>query len=816
MKDKSYGHPFRKSLSCGHFLFTFRTFGKNLIYGIINLLGLTLGLAVAVLIFFFVQDEISYDKFFPGYDRVARIQPTVTKGAAQQTWATSEGFIATAIQNTYPEVETFTKVLRMDEPLIIKTGAHEFLEGYAIAADSAFFSVFSIPFIHGDPATSLQKPDGIVISKAVAGRWFGEQEPAGQTVLIDGSAVVVTGVFDDLPPTSHLQFTIVLPLRAIWPDADQSRNMYAFYSYLKLRSPNDIETLSAKLLSDWQKLYGYNMAGQPAPPGFSTRLNLMPVSSIHLESKAEKEFGVNGSIQMVYLFAAVACLILVIVVINYINLSNAVALKRVREIAVRKMMGASRGKIFYSFVSETHLLTLLAIGSSMAVVAVLMPRFNMLTGKHFEWPMLFNVPLLTFLSALWLLLSALSGIYPATMLSSFKPVEVMKSGISIAKGGQGMLFFRRGLLVFQFAISALLMVMALTVWKQMNLINTTNTGFNKENVLVVATKGQPGDKIQAFKEEVTRLGNVESASFTSAVPGKRIVFLTVRIPELEGSNGDQDKGIRNMRVLAVDEDFVQTMRLEIKEGRDFSRVNSADVTSAFLLNEAAVKEFNLDNPVGRPFEYVFGETKKGQIVGIVKDFSYASVHSKVEPLMIHLLPWYSFLCIRLHPGHTVESVKAIDLIWKQTSSSPFTYSFLDQTYDSQYKSEQITAELMTYFTVLALLFATLGLFGIVTFFVTQRTKEVCIRKVFGATRLSLLKELSREYLVIVCAGNLIAFYPAWWLARQWLEKFVVRTELSPKLFVFTLLISLTLAVAVILNTLIKTASTNAAVVLRNE
>jgi putative ABC transport system permease protein len=350
----------------------------------------------------------------------------------------------------------------------------------------------------------------------------------------------------------------------------------------------------------------------------------------------------------------------------------------------------------------------------------------------------------------------------------------------------------------------------------MNLINSLDPGFNKNNVIVVSMRGDVYERNRTFKEEVEKLKEVEYSSFTSTIPGKRVVFLTVRIPELASTLGETSDGSFNMRVLAVDEDFVKTLQLKIVDGRDFSIENGADKESAFLLNEAAVKEFNLKDPVGKQFEYLFRAQKKGTIIGIVKDFNYASIHSKVEPLMIHIMPWRSFLCVRLNTSNPSKSIDDIERIWKQLSSAPFTYSFLDESYDALYKSERVMTELITYLTVLALAFAGLGLFGIVSFFLTQRTREVGIRKVFGASRFSLLKELSREYMFIVIAGNILAFYPAWWIAQQWLEKFVVKTELSSSTFLVALAASVALAVCSILHVIIRTARTNPATILRNE
>jgi putative ABC transport system permease protein len=690
------------------------------------------------------------------------------------------------------------------------------LETGQIAVDSCFFKVFPFTFIYGDRNTALDKPDGIVISNEVSRRLFGDIDPVGKIIMKDNSAVVINGVFEDVPDNSHFSFKIIVPLKSIWPDADGSRNMYAFYSYLRLKSASQIKSVSEKLLNDWYAIYGYlDEKGAPKPPlNFKTRLGLMPLSAIHLDSRAEKEFGVNSNRQVVYIFIVVAFLILIIVVINYINLSNAMAMKRSREVSIRKTIGALRSKLFLNFILESYVFTLLAFALSLVIMILLVPSFNSLTGKQFDIQQLISYQALAPAFLLWIVLGFLSGFYPALILSSFNPIQVLRSGIGSGKSGAISLYLRRGLLVFQFAISALLILGTLAIRSQLDFIKTMNMGFNKDNVVIVPVKGDI--KRDVLKNEVNQLKGVERSAFASVAPGKRVVILNVRVPDLAGSQNGNDDGTREMRVMAVDPDFIKTMQLEVIEGRDFSKDNPSDEKSAFLLNEAAVKEFRLKDPVGKPFEYLFDEPKSGHIIGVIKDFNFASIHSKVEPLMLHILPWYSTLCIRLNNDANSESIDGIEKIWKSMSSSPFQYYFLDDSYDALYKSEKITGRLVTYLTILALAFACLGLFGVVSFFIEYRTREVGIRKVLGASLISLLQELSKEYVLVVILGNIIALFPAWLLINQWLQKFAYRVELSVLPFLVTFLVSIILAYCSILQVIIKTARKNPAIVLKSE
>ena len=791
---------------------------KNWKYAAINLSGLTLGLTVCIFIYLFVKDELSYDRYLAGEDRVVRIQPTVITGDNEQVWATSEGFVVPAIASHYPEIEAATRFVRNDDGVEFSIGANRYSEYHVIAADSTFFDVFPFPFAYGERNASFTRPDAVVISQKTAKKLFGNINPVGKVLNCFGTNFTLTGVFKDIPANSHFNFEMIFPLKYFWDDPDHSRNMFAFYSYLRLRSPGQINLLSGKLLRDEKLIYGNQdkMKIAPGPPGVSVQLHLIPVSAIHLTSKGEKEFAANGNLQVVYIFIAIACLILVIVVINYINLSNAMALKRWREVGIRKAIGDTWPRLMVGFMLESYMFTAMAFLFSLALVILLMPWFGDFSGKQFDLRSLFYFQNSGILVLLWLVLGFLAGIYPAAVFSSVKPSNVVKAGTGIARSGGFSLFFRRGLLVFQFMVSFLLIVCTVVIRGQMHFIETMDTGFNRKNVLVIPIKEDIRSKTKALKSELAKLPEVEGAAFTSAVPGKRIVILSVRVPELAGSVNAQDSGMRDMRVMSVDADFIRTLQIPVLTGRDFSMQNVSDANSAFILNEAAVKELGLKNPVGSPFEYTFGDLQKGHVIGVVKDFNFASVRNRVEPLMLHIYPWYSSLCIRLNTGDVNGSIQRIERVWKSFSSTPFEYSFLDASYAALYRSEQTASSLITYMSFLALLFACIGLFGVVSFFIQQRTKEVGIRKLLGAPRLSLLRELSKEYIMVVIVGNILALYPAWYFVTRWLENFTYRISLSAGAFLLAFGICLAFACGSILRVIIRIARTNPAVVLRNE
>ncbi len=797
---------------------------KNKSYTFINLFGLTLGLTVCAFILLYVQDELSYDKYLSGHDRVIRLQPSAVGPDGEEEWATSEGFVVPQLASMYPEIESAARLLRIDNEVIFRIDSTDISQDGVIAADSALFKVFPLEFIYGDRNTALEKPGAIVISLDVARKFFGNIDPIGKALSTDFSTYEVTGVFKNIPSNSHFHFGIVFPLKTWFPDADQSRNMYAFYSYIRLKPSAQVHTFINEVLNEWYDKHGFASEDQRKSTAAKISLRGKLLADIHLQSHAEKEFETNGQLQLVRIFIAVALLILIIATINYINLSNAIAIKRAKEIAIRKTVGASRRKLFFNFLVESYMFTLIAFLLSGLIVAMLLNKFSVFTGRHFDLWTLADTRFVLMMLAVWIVLGFLSGFYPASVLSSFNPIQALKSNIHGGKSNKLLLGLRRGMIVFQFAISSFMIVCAFTIQQQLNYIETRNVGFDKNNVVVVTLPSNDhrnrGNR-ETLKTEIEKIPAVESASISSVVPGKRVVFLTVRVPDLAGlaANAEgTDDGTRNMRVLAADHDFVKTLGLQIVEGRDFSIANASDVESAFILNEAAVKEFNLKDPIGRPFEYVFGELKKGSIIGVVKDFNFASIHSEVEPLMLHFQQnFFSTLSIRLKNGQDLPSAIAqIESTWKNVIDLPFKYNFLDAAYDDLYRSERATGRVMTNLTILALVIACLGLFGIVSFFVVQRTREVGIRKVFGASPSSLYKVLSHEYVFMVVVGNAVAFYPSWLMSHQWLQQFSYRVELSWLIYPVAFAASGFLAILSISYVILKTSKANPASILRTE
>lgn len=795
---------------------------KHKSYMLINLFGLTLGLAVSIFILLFVRDEFSYDKFLPGYEQVCRIQFLATTETETEEWATTEGFIIPMMMSQFPEVEAATRILKTEREVALRTETEIFAQDGFLAVDSTFFKVFPFEFIYGDRHTAMDRPDGIVITQSVAKKFFGDVDPIGKILTAEFGDLTVTGVIRDVPKSSHFHFNVAFPLRQWWRSIDESRGAFAVYSYVRLKNSTTPAEFQEKNLKDWYNRYGYvNAEGQPeTASGPAVTLLVKPIKDIHLQSHAEKEFEPNGQIQVVYIFIGVGLFLILLATINYVNLSNAIAIKRAKEVAIRKTIGASQQRLFISFVLESYTFTLLAFVLAIVIVVVLLPEFNSFTGKEIELKLLLKGDFIVILLMAWLVLGFFAGLYPAMILSSFDPVQAFKSATTGKATGKFAIYFRKGLIVSQFTISAFMIVGALTIHRQLNFIDSMNVGFNKNNVIVLPLTGDARSKLDALKTEISRVRGVEACAATSVVPGKRVMFLGVRVPSLAGveaEDGSTD-GSRAMRVIGADEDFIKSLGLTLAEGRNFEVNSVADSAGAFILNEAAVREFKLEDPVGSSFEYIYTETPKvGKVIGVVKDFNFASVHAAVEPVMIHIYPpIYTTLCVRVDGSNLSTTIEKVEEAWAGVTSFPFSYQFLDSSYDAMYKTERATGQIITSFTVLALIIAGLGLFGIVSFFVTQRTREVGVRKVFGASHLSLVNILSREYVVMAIVGNLVAIYPAYLIVNQWLQQFAYHIELSFISFVVAFLLCELFAFLSIIFVIMRTVRVNPSIILRHE
>ena len=792
-----------------YFKVAFRNLFKYKGYSFINIFGLTLGLCTSMLIFLYVQDELSYDKMHEDANLIFRLENWSRYEEDENHWAATQGFLIADVVGRYPEIKSATRVYAANTPETFNTDVNFYNEKDVFYADSTFFDVFSFKSLYGDINTALDDPGNIVLTESTAIKYFGKPDPIGEIIKRGSTPFRVTAVIEDVPYNSHFRFDMMIPMSEFARRAPQyvnGRAGSAFYSYVRTINEGAAETLRSKLDNDVLEIMNIRNENDEiaAVEGLSIQILMMPLTDIHLHGHAEKEIAANGDAQYIYIFSTVAIFILVIASFNYMNLATARSTKRSKEVGMRKVLGARKNQVFWQFLSESFFFTAISIVLSLIAVIALIPSFNDFTGKRISNSLWTNPELLVTIGLVYLPVSLLSGLYPSIFLSSFQPLKALKSNVLSGKGQSATVYLRRGLVILQFGISILLIIGASTIYRQLSYIENKDVGFNKEQVLVLKLPGRGTVRnLETIKQEFASDPSVLAAAPSSVIPGERVHIMTVRVPDLvtsdAGNEGQQDdNGYRGMRIISGDEDLAEVFGLQIVDGRDLSTEMVTDETQGFLLNEAAIREFGLEeNPVGRRFEYVYGlpEPKAGHIVGVIKDFNYASLHSEVEPLMIHVFPSHAaYLNVRINTDQVSETIARLEQKWTTLQpSAPFEYFFLDNLYDAQYKTEMSMGKTITFFTVLAIVIACMGLFGLASFITEQRTKEIGVRKVLGASISSIMLALSKEFVLMVLLASLLAVYPAYYLLNGWLDGFAYRVNISPLTFIIAAVSALLIA-----------------------
>ncbi len=555
---------------------TFRFFIKHKAYSLTNVFGLGIGLATCIIIFLFVQDELSYDRFHADAGNIYRLEPHYIGNGEDSHWAASEGNLIPAMLSLYPEIKAGVKFHKTASTFVLRYNDKIFREEGLLYADSGFFDVFSFEMISGNKDLALKGPGKIILTESTARKYFGDEDPLGKIIKAEGRSYQVSGVIKDVPENSHMRFNMIISLddlRARWKTLDQP-GPSTFYSYIRLNDGPALEPLKKKVSEDIWKILGYSVTGDSIdiPEGYSASLIFNPITSIHLNGHAEKEMEANSDSQYIYIFSIVALFVLIIACINYMNLATARSASRAKEIGIKKVIGANRNGIFFQFMAESFLMTLMALLIALILVYFMLPYFNILAGKTLKLDIQDNLPLLGLLFMIWIVVSLFSGAYPAMYLSAFNPLKVLYANSGTAGKGRSTLNLRRSLVIFQFAISVLLIIGALTVYKQLRFISNKNPGFKKDQVIVLPLAGGSSSKTEIFKNNFLGDPEILSVCGSSSIPGTRIHVLAIKLPDLEDENIEQAEegdGYRNIRVLSGDIDVVPTFGLEIAQGRAF-------------------------------------------------------------------------------------------------------------------------------------------------------------------------------------------------------------------------------------------------------
>ena len=789
---------------------TLRHFYKYKGYTLTNIFGLAIGLSTCLLIFLYVQDELSYDRFFTDADNIYRLEPHWVGQGEDSHWAATQGSVLPEITRSYPEVVSSVKIHKPYHPPVFWRGDKRFREKHTLYADSSFFDVFDFRILQGDPVTMLKGSGKIVLSKSASQRYFGQEDPMGKFLRVDTVSYMIAGITEDTPRNSHLKYDILISLdhmRSQWDGVDRD-GPATFYSYVKFADDHSAEQVIRKYNEHIYTHLGMVVAGDSTnvPEDWEVRMIFNPITGIHLNGHAEKEISHNSDRKYVVIFSAVALFVLIIACFNYMNLATAKSTRRSREVGLRKVLGATRKNIFSQFIGESFTLTFISMLIALFITELVLPEFNSFTDKQLRLDIFGNIPLFILIITIVIIVGFLSGSYPSVFMAGFSPLKTLKGNSMAAGGSKTSLYLRRGLVFAQFAISIFLIIGILSVNKQLQYIQNKKLGFDKEQVVVLEMPDRAAQaKMEVMKNELLKNKDIISVATTSNVPGERIPFLTVRIPGNENGGNNQAEnegdGAFTMRTWSAGFDFVETLGLEMQNGRSFSKDFGTDEQQAFIINETAVRELELENPVGHTFEYLYGlpEPKRGKIVGVVSDFHYASLHHEVEPLVIHIHPHYMrYLVVKVKTGDLRSTMAGIEATWNDhIPYLPINSRFLETSYDNLYRKEMSTGTILSVFTLLAIIIAVLGLFGLASFVTGQRTKEIGIRKVLGASLPGIIGNLSREFIILIALANLAAWVPAFLFIQNWLNGFSFRTNISIWIFAASAIISMLIAISTV-------------------
>jgi putative ABC transport system permease protein len=780
-----------------------RNLRKQKAYSLINITGLAIGMACSILIFLWVREELSFDRFHVNASRIHRVYRDEAVTAPGSSSALTSPPMAAAFKKDFPEVIKATRFGTWQRRLVT-SGDKSFPETRYMYADPDFFEMFSFPFVKGNPKTAFSNPNSVVLSESAATKYFGADDPMGRTLTVDRAFdIVVTGVIQDPPSNSSLKYFMLSPFALLLSQyiGDENADRWGFNSFstFLLLAP-DIRAADFNA-----KLGGYL---QRYAAEDTDRLAVQPLIDIHLRSTVGHDRLATGSIKYVWIFSALALFILAIASINFMNLTTARYAKRAREVGMRKVVGARRSQLVRQFFAESILTSLLALGVALIFVELTLPLFNSLSGKALAADWLGKLPMLLSCFGIALATGILSGIYPALFLSSFRPIRVLKGVLSGAGGGAA---FRKTMVIIQFSLSIFLITGTAVISRQLTYMRNKDLGFDKERIVYLGLFGELKGKYAVIRERLLQNPDVVSVTASLALPTN--IQNSPGTPDWDGKDPNAKLDIK---ADFVDFDYIETFRIPIIEGRSFSRNFATDADEAYIVNEEAVRRMGLKRPVvGQRFAFW---SQEGRIVGVMKDAHFQTFHQKIEPLVFKIFPdWFRFLYIRLRAGDTPAVLASIEKTWASLNLGyPFDYRFLDEDFDSLYRTEARMGTLFRTFAALAVFIACLGLFGLASFMAEQRTKEIGIRRILGASIPGITAMMSRQFAVWVLAANLVAWPAAWFFMGRWLRGFAYRAELSLWSFVLSGAIALAVALLTVGTLSVKAASANPADSLRYE
>jgi len=789
-----------------YFKIGWRNLFRQKAYSLFNLFGLALGISCALLLTLHIKEELGYEKSFSNHSNLYRV--------VSNEWSKSSPPMSYEMQKFFPEVKSICRFAEAGREVVSyeKEKAFEF-DGFF--ADSSVIGMFDMKPVVGNAMDALSDPTAVVITRSMAEKLFGKQDPISKKLNFEGrDDYFVRAVVEDLPRNTHLKFDFLFSMRKFYQEVPtnwlESRGWMFGWTYVQFKDEAAHDKAVARFRDFWMRFKADN-PNKNEVEAEAAQMRFQPITDIHLKSNLIQEMGPNSNVLYVYILMAVELLILVIACINFINLFTTQALKRMKEVAVRKVLGAQKSQLVTQFLFEAFILTLLAGALAVVIYQMAIPFYNAIADKDASWKSIFTAGNLSILSAILLFTGLMSGLFPALFISNFQPAESLKSTRTPKSSAS---FLRKGLVVFQFVVAGFLIITTILIYRQIKLFHNTQLGFNKDQVMVVKMYGQLykqlTDHPEMMKNELMSNPNILQVGRASNIIGDDL-----SVESVTPVNPVPNKEYPTVRVFRVDEHYIDLLGIQMKEGRNFSR--QFNDSASFILNEKAIEALGIKDPMNNS---VINNTRnlQGRIVGVMKDFHFASLHSQIEPLVLEFKPeWAGNMLLKVRPTNIDATIAFLKSKFdKIAPGTLFSYGFLDERISGLYKKEDNVSQVLKIFAVLSILISCLGLFGLAAYSAETRTKEIGIRKVIGAGVANLVTLMSKDFVALVLIGNVIAWPLAWYAMHEWLQSFSYRIDIGWGVFAFSFLLTLFIALLTISYHCIKTAVANPVKSLRTE
>ncbi|MEP7373247.1 MAG: ABC transporter permease [Chitinophagaceae bacterium] len=801
-----------------------RNLVRNRTFSLLNIIGLATGLACFILMALYVADELSYDRYNEKADRIYRVNSDLVFGGNKLHMAVTCDPMGATLKKDYPQVEEYVRFFNSKGSKLIKKGNEFINEDNVVHADSTLFNVFTLPAIAGDTKTALNEPNTVVITESAAKKYFGNTNAVGKTIETnDNNSTLykVTAVIKDIPRTSHFRFEFIFSMDNVnyqWGNYLSMNHQ----TYIVLKKGTDykafeknfVQVIDKYILPQAKQFMNISSMDDFKKAGNKLEFSLMPLTDIHLYSDRTPELGVNGNIQYVYIFSIIALFVLLIACINFMNLSTARSSNRAKEVGIRKVLGTEKRALIGQFLTESIIMAVIALIIAVGLASLCISYFNDISGKNLAISELLNPQYLLFLLILPFAVGALAGSYPAFYLSSFRPIAVLKGKINAGFKRSNL---RNVLVIFQFTISIFLIIGTIIIYRQLNYIQNKKLGFNKDQLLTINGTGALKSP-EAFKTEVSKMTGVKGGTFSGYLPvsgSSRSDNTYSKESVMDSKNG------LNMQTWIIDPDYIKVMGMEMVTGRNFSREFGTD-SSGLVINETTARLLGYENPVGKKLYTYFQDQFSNRliaydIIGVVRNFHFESLKQTIGPLCFRMGNSSWSASFKVNTSDVKNLLGNIETKWKAMAPGmPFSYQFVDESFNNMYRDELRTGKLGLGLAIIAILIACLGLFGLAAYMAEQRTKEIGVRKVLGASVGNIVSMLSKNFLALVIVSSLIAFPLAWWAMNKWLQDFAFRINIGWWVFIAAGLSALIIALATISFQAIKAAIKNPVGALRNE